>query len=717
MLNTQIISQYISNLKPRIRRIRSSQNTEESLRPVFIELLNRTGSHKNLWVIAEDRLNNNKKPDASIKNLYTVHGYYEAKSPDTNLKKEIDKKINKNYPIKNTIFENSDTCILYQDKRPVSEISRMWDDPGPLSELLYLFFNYKSTDIKNFYRAQKQFNNNLPELAQEIRNELVEMNENQGYIQKTERLVLECRKFINPYFEKKNVEDWLIQHVLTEQIFLKVFDEQQYHKTNNISAAISNIEKRFLGKIKREILKKIKPYMAPITSYGSNIIDLNEKQLFLKKIYQDFYNSYNPRIADRLGIIYTPNEMVKFIVRSTNQVLKKHFNKELKDKNVHILDPAAGTGTFVTELVEYIYNQSDKQTLKYKYMNEIHANEISVLPYYVANLSIEYTYEKLTKNNEHFPNLVLMDSLQNSGILRGQQSFEGRTFSENQKRVKKQNAKDIQIVLGNPPYNQHQKKFDDGNPNKSYPELKKRIKETYGIEKSTKEKLLQDKYIYFLRWAADRIQNQGIISFVVNRSFLDADSGKGVRHSLEKEFDHIYIIDLGGNIRTGDPQDSNVFDIQAGVSIVFLVKKSEEAEKKAKIEYIKLSKHLDQDKKSCKLTVLNNSSIDKENARREKTFLASCTDPKPYPLEIINPNEKHQWLNQETHFEGLCLNDLFEKSFLGIVTNRDRYVYDSNKEALKKKMKFLIQDLKKNPNSPKIKCSQDLEKKLNNPRL
>ena len=709
MLDKQIISKYIDDLKPRIRRIRSSQNTEESLRPVFIELLNRVGSHKNLWVIAEERLNNNKKPDASIKNLYTIHGYYEAKSPNTNLKKEIKKKINKNYPTKNTIFENSDTCILYQNKHPVNEISGMWNNPKALSELLVLFFNYESLDIKNFHKAQKQFNKNLPDLTKEIRQELLKMNENKKYVQKTNLLVSECQKFINPYFERKNVEDWLVQHVLTEQIFLKVFDEQQYHKTNNISAAISDIEREFLGNKKREILDKIKPYMAPITNYGSNIVDLNERQLFLKKIYQDFYNSYNKKIADRLGIIYTPNEIVKFIVRSTNQILKKHFHKELKDKNVHILDPATGTATFVTELIEYIFNQSDKKTLKYKYENEIHANEISVLPYYVANLSIEYTYEKLTKSNENFPNLVLMDTLQNSGILEGQQSFEGQAFTENQKRVKKQNETNIQIVLGNPPYNQHQKRFGDDNSNKKYPELEKRIKETYGTKKSKKEKLLQDKYIYFLRWATDRIQNQGIISFVINRSFLDASSGKGVRYYLEKEFDYIYIIDLGGDIRMGDPQDSNVFDIQVGVAIVFLVKLENRKQEKAKIDYIKLSEYLDRDKKSYKLRILNNAFVD---GKLKNLFLKDHTNQETYFLKTIIPNKKYQWLNQEAHFEGLSLNDLFEKSFLGIATNRDKDVYDSNKKDLEKQMKSLIKDLKNNPDNPKIKLSSDLQKKI-----
>ena len=624
----------------------------------------------------------------------TVGFIHPRASPGYSAFGHIDKKIKKSkYPTQNTIFENSNSCVLYQDNKLRQEISNIWDDPEPLSELLTLFFNYESQEIKQFHKAQKQFNGNLPELASEIREELVKMKENHKYLKKIDSFVSECKEFINPYFERKNVEDWLIQHILTEQIFLKVFDEQQYHKSNNISKTISGIEKEFLLDVKKKILRKIKPYIAPITNYGNNIADLNERQLFLKKVYQDFYNSYDKKVADRLGIIYTPNEIVKFMVKSTNKVIKKHFKKELKDKNVHILDPATGTGTFVTELIEHIYNQSNKETVKYKYMNEIHANEISVLPYYVANLSIEYTYENLTGKIDHFQNLVLVDSLQNSNILKGQLTFEGLAFSENQKRVKKQNEKRIRIVIGNPPYNQHQRRFDDDNPNKKYPEIEDRIRDTYGLIKSTKEKLLQDKYIKFLRWATDRIEDKGVISFIINRSFLDADSGKGVRACLEKEFDYIYIIDLGGNIRKGDPKESNVFDTQTGVAIVFFIK-SEAKNECAKIEYIKLSEELEEDKKSYKLAELNQSHIDK------------------YSFKTIIPNKKYQWLNQETEFDGLSLNDLFKKSFLGVVTNRDENVYDFSEKNLEKKMKFLITDLVNNPKNPKIKLSQDLKKKI-----
>ena len=716
-MDTQDIIKHITELKHRITQVRSANNKEESLRPVFIELLNRVGSYKNMWVIPEQKLENNKKPDSTIKTFDTIHGHHEAKSPNQKeaFKKQIQDKIKIGYPTQNIIFENSNYCYLFQNGQSKKNISSMWDDPGPLSELLVLFFDYESPDIKAFHQAQKRFSNNLPELTKIIRQGLVGMDTNKKYIKQIDEFVLECQKFINPYFEKKNVEDWLVQHILTEQIFLKVFGEQQYHKYNNISATITNIEREFLREIKGRILDKMNLYIAPITNYGNKMYSLPEKQLFLKKVYQEFYNAYDKKIADRFGIIYTPNEIVKFIVESTNEVLKVHFNKELKDKNVHILDPATGTGTFITQLIEHIFYSSDIKTLRDKYNNEIHANEISVLPYYVANLSIEYTYTKLVNKSDPFPNLVLMDTLQNSSVLNWQISSEGKAFSENQVRVKKQNTKEIQVVLGNPPYNQHQQTYGDNNPNKHYPELKQRIKSTYGLIKAKKEKILQDKYIYFLRWASDRIDKQGVISFVLNRSFLNATSGAGVRASLEKEFDYIYILDLGGSLREGDPPGSNVFGIKTGVAIMFLVKTGERD--KADIKYIKLSDTLKvgEDKATLKLSSLHNSII-------RTTPIGVCLQNKTSNTNTlykkIIPNEKHEWLNKTTVFNGKYLNDFFIKeSFLGIVTNRDKDVYDTNKERLTKRMKLLIQDLKNNPTNPKIKLSTDLAKNIKNGRI
>ena len=283
---------------------------------------------------------------------------------------------------------------------------------------------------------------------------------------------------------------------------------------------------------------------------------------------------------------------------------------------------------------------------------------------------------------------------------------------ENQKRVKRQNEKEITVVIGNPPYNQGQKSFEDYNQNKQYPRIKDRIKSEYGLDDNgnniykkfgvKKQDVTQDRYIYFLRWATDRIKKKGIVSFIINRSFLDASSGVGVRYRLEREFDHIYIIDLEGDIRNGDPQKSNVFDIMTGVAIVFLVKSSESKKEKAKIKYLNLSEIIGGHEKTYKLKELHDKDIG--IFLKENSF-------KPIP-----PNKKYQWIKQEVGNEYKKLDDIFSKTFPGISTQRDNDVYDRDRDNLTKKIKDFINEFKKYPNKKpgdyKIKLSEDLKKKI-----
>ena len=703
MINKQVINSYISELKPRLDRILKTNSNEENIRPVFIELLNRCGEHKNLWVVTEDRVQNNKKPDGAIKNYYTVHGYWEAKSPDKNLDKEIEEKKKLGYPLNNTIFENSSKCVLFQHNQIRKEIqTNMWSDTA-LGELLSLFFNFQTQEIIDFNNAKNRLlkKENLSSLISSIEEELESLKNEKNYIREVNNLVNECKKFINPYFERKNVEQWLIQHVLTEQIFLKVFDEQQYLEQNNISKSIKRIERKFLLNKKQEIVNKIKPYINPITTYGTKLDDLNEKQLFLKDIYQNFYNSYDSKIADRFGVVYTPNEIVKFIVCSTNFLLQKHFGKGLKNKGVHILDPATGTGTFVTELMQHIFHCSNKQSLEYKYDNEIHANEHMVLPYYVANLNIEYVFQKLTNKRRSFANLVLMDTLQNAYPLKDQMTLDAFFFNENQKRVKKQNKKDIQVIIGNPPWNQHQKKFGDNNKNKEYKELRDRIRATYTYySRAQKKKIGDDKYTFFLRWASDRIGDNGMISFVINRSFLDGKSGDGLRYCLGDEFNYIYVVDLGGDIRKGCGVNSNVFEnIQVGNCIIFLIKKPT---KDKLIKYLDLKDLCKKDLASLKLSKLQNESF--------------CNYLSENKFRTIYPNSKYQWINQDTKFKGIRVKDIFVKTPIGISTNRDKDVYDLSSKTLHDRMKKLIKDLKDNPHNPKIALSSTLKRHIKSGR-
>ena len=209
-----------------------------------------------------------------------------------------------------------------------------------------------------------------------------------------------------------DVREMLLQHILTKDIFLRVFDEDQFHRENNIARQLDALEHTFFtGDIRREAIDKLRTYYGAIGRAADEIADYGERQQFLKGIYEDFYKVYNPAAADRLGVVYTPNEVVDFIVRGADYLLQKHFGRGLADDNVQILDPATGTGTFITSLIDHL----PKERLDYKYQNEIHANEVAILPYYIANLNIEYSYKERTGRYLEFPNLCFVDTLDNLG--------------------------------------------------------------------------------------------------------------------------------------------------------------------------------------------------------------------------------------------------------------------------------------------------------------
>ena len=202
----------------------------------------------------------------------------------------------------------------------------------------------------------------------------------------------------------------LLQHILTKDIFLRVFAEDQFHRENDIALRLDALEQTFFtGDVRRQAIDRLRAYYGAIGRAADDIADYAEKQGFLKAIYEDFYKAYNPAAADRLGVVYTPNEVVDFIVRGADHLLRKHFGRGLADDNVQILDPATGTGTFITSLIDYL--PADR--LEYKYLNEIHANEVAILPYYIANLNIEYTYKEKTGRYLEFPNLAFVDTLDN----------------------------------------------------------------------------------------------------------------------------------------------------------------------------------------------------------------------------------------------------------------------------------------------------------------
>jgi predicted helicase len=394
-----------------------------------------------------------------------------------------------------------------------------------------------------------------------------------------ERFLAHGKKTINPSLTEADVREMLIQHILTEEIFTHVFDEGDFHRQNNVAKALYALEEEFFtGPVKKRTLKALEPYYAAIRAAAAQIGSHHEKQTFLKVLYEGFYKVYNKKAADRLGVVYTPNEIVRFMIESADWLCQKHFKKRLIDKGVEILDPAAGTGTFVTELIEYFRGQPTK--LRWKYLEELHANEVAILPYYVANLNIEATYAAVMGEYEEFKSLCFVDTLDNVSCLRAargsQPDLFGAVSEENVARITRQNERKISVVIGNPPYNANQVNENDDNKNRAYPEIDRRIRATYLAASKAQKTKLYDMYVRFFRWASDRIDEDGVVAFVTNRSFLDRHGFDGFREVVAKEFSDIYVVDLGGDVRA-DPRLSgtthNVFGIQTGVAISLMVKR------------------------------------------------------------------------------------------------------------------------------------------------
>ena len=499
-----------------------------------------------LALVPELRAANNVVPDGTVKDsLRMARGYWEAKDSHDDLDAEIQVKFDRGYPRDNIIFEDSQTAVLIQNREEAmrADMSR----PVDLHRLIQRFLDYELPEIEEFRQAQEQFKTDLPSVIGGLR-EAVEQaeSENAEYRAAATEFLDLCRQSIGPDVSEADVREMLLQHILTKDIFLRVFAEDQFHSENNIARELDKLEGRFfVGDTRRQAIDRLRAYYGAIGRAADEIADYSEKQSFLKAIYEDFYKAYNPAAADRLGVVYTPNEIVDFMIRGTDYLLQKHFGRSLADRNVQILDPATGTGTFITNLIEYL--PEDK--LEYKYLNELHANEVAILPYYIANLNIEYTYREKTGQYLEFPNLVFVDTLDNTdwkgatgGAVERQSAFElGGLSFDNWYRMQQQNEKPISVIIGNPPYNAAPDEFQRLQPESEYPEIDQRIKETYVAESTGQKTKQYDMYKRFIRWASDRLDDDGMcIAFVTNSVFLDARQDDGfARSSLKSSMTYV----------------------------------------------------------------------------------------------------------------------------------------------------------------------------------
>jgi predicted helicase len=689
-----LIQQYLNQLRD-LRKV-SGTHQESVVREAFTDLLKGWARSQDLIFVPEYEIATPAKDrryvdGALVHTLRVPFGYWEAKDEKDDLDAEIDYKLRRGYPQDNIIFEDSNRAVLVQEKEEVYRCAV--DDVKALEKLLDLFFGYERTEITEFRKAVEQFKTDLPMVLEALRSMIERAHKREPEFRKAaEEFLKHAQEAINPSLNEADVREMLIQHILTEDVFTAVFPGTPFHRDNNVARELYKLEATFFkGDTKYQTLKGMEPYYAAIRSAATQIGTHHEKQTFLKVIYENFYKVYNPKAADRLGVIYTPNEIVRFMVESADWLCEKHFGRNLIDKDVEILDPAAGTGTFICEMLEHFRGQPAK--LKHKYLEELHANEVAILPYYVANLNIEATYAAIAGEYNEYPNLCFVDTLDNTYALRKYRGHMddlfGSVSDDNVRRIRRQNSRKISVIIGNPPYNAWQENFNFRNPNRPYKTIDERIRDTYVESETAQNQIaLYDMYVRFFRWASDRLAENGIIAFISNRSYLDSHTFDGFRKVIANEFAEAWLVDLGGDVRENPKLSGtkhNVFGIQTGVAISFLVKHAKT--------------------KGCRLFYVRRPEL--ETAEEKLAWLGGGKLPN-IAIDELQPDAKNNWIEQgDSTFDSLLpLIDrdtkaaksqrrqraVFKLFSLGLKSQRDEWVYDFSREILDRKMRFFVEN-------------------------
>jgi predicted helicase len=690
-MSRQLINEYRADLD-QLRQVSGSRR-ETNLRPAFARLLRAWGKQNDLIYLEEHQKRADKGNLISIDGALTVKigipfGYWEAKDEKDDLDKEIAEKFRKGYPKDNIIFSDDVTAVLYQNGH--EQLRAAMDDTDALFALLTRYFAHERAEIADFNKAVKQFAVDLPAVLAALR-EIIQTKRaaSSDFARAQDDFLKHARDAINPAVDEADVQEMLIQHILTEDIFAKVFENPDFHRQNNVAAALYALEDKLFGYgEKQKLLKALQPYYAGISATAAVIESHSEKQGFLKGLYENFYKVYNPMAADRLGVVYTPGEIVRFMIKSADWLCETHFGKNLIDKGVEILDPATGTGTFIVELLEHF--RSNHEKLRHKYKEELHANEVAILPYYVANLNIEATYAAITGQFAEYPNLCFVDTLDNVAALAkttgtgyGQETHYadllGSVSSENLERIQRQNERKISVIIGNPPYNANQQNENDNNKNRTYKAIDQRIKLTYIAASTAQKTKLYDMYSRFFRWASDRLTTDGVLAFITNRSFIESRTFDGFRKMVAQDFNEIWVVDLGGDVRANPKLSGtkhNVFGIQTGVAICYLVRKK--GVEGCTIRYVRRPED--------------------ETAEDKLSWLGG-NEIKLLSFTSIKPDRHHSWINlAENDYDELLpihakaggINGVFDLYSMGIVTARDEWVYDEDAKCLASKAEFLI---------------------------
>lgn len=494
----------------------------------------------------------------------------------------------------------------------------------------------------------------------------------------------ELRDDLNNSITDDEIIEMLAQHLITKPVFDALFSDYSFASHNPMSKAMQNV----LDILHEHNLDKeadtLQKFYDSVKMRAEGIESAQGKQKIVVELYDKFFSKAFPRLRDKLGIVYTPVEVVDFIIKSVNDVLQSEFNQTLGSDGVHIIDPFTGTGTFITRLLQS--GLMTPEQIKKKYQGQIHANELVLLAYYIAAINIESVYHELV-GGEYVPfdGICLTDTFQ----MYEKEDMVDALLEQNSARRKRQKSLDIRVIIGNPPYSVGQKSENDNNDNVSYPHLDSRIRTTYVAQSTaTLSKGSYDSYIRAIRWASDRIGQSGVIGFVTNGGFLDSGSADGIRKCLSGEFSKIYVFHLRGNQRTSGEtsrkEGGKIFGggSRAPIAISILVK-NPALVKRGEIFFHDIGDYLSREEKLEKIQLFGSiRGIGELEGWRE-----------------ISPDEHGDWLKQriDTFSNFIVLGDkkgsglkLFKNFSLGVGTNRDAWCYNSSKAGVISNMKKMI---------------------------
>lgn len=502
-----------------------------------------------------------------------------------------------------------------------------------------------------------------------------------------EEFVAEIRDDLNPSITEEQAVEMLAQHLVTKPVFETLFKDHKFTEENPVSKSMQSILTALSAHRLEKESDSLQKFYDSVKRRAADIETSTGRQTLILELYERFFSYAFKSMTERLGIVYTPVEVVDFIIHSVEDVLREEFGTSVAEKNVNILDPFVGTGTFISRLLQS--GLIDKQSLKRKFESEIHANEIVLLAYYIASINVESVYQDLTDDHQYRPfnGIVLTDTFQ---LYEEDRDMIANLLPDNSQRRKNQKKRKINVIIGNPPYSAGQKSGNDDAANVKYHNLDQRISATYAANSTgVRQAALYDSYIRAFRMASDRIGEEGVIGFVTGAGWIDGNATDGMRKCLVEEFDKIYVFNLRGNARTSGEirrkESGNVFGhgSRTPSAVTILVRKRGTSPRSGQIFYCDIGDYFDREEKLKIISLFGSiSGVEKQNR-----------------WSSIAPDTKNDWIEQSDEvFNSLISlskknsNGLyvFEVQSQGVVTNRDAWCYNFSKKKLSKNVKSFI---------------------------